>query len=329
MFIYNYITSLPEEFFLSRGLNNIKQVDFIQNPMTSLTRQSLGTMGTMKDGRLSIMLSEMIFLPSDLLRDLVELRELDMNVNYFFSLIPDGFFDGLHHLETVELSSNRIGLLSASLLCDVPMLQELYLDENLLSTDGIPPGTFCQSTSLQRLNMNYNSISTLTPMWFQGLTALQSLDITYNIIEGLSDGIFCDCESLKYINLDDNAITSEGTRGEPFCQLQSLTFLRLQRNQITYVESQWFAGLTYLHTLDLSHNDINFIHDSAFDDLSSVRVIDLQCNGLSAASFSNTAFDYAAPVTVELYGNMISEYEMPTACLAPGVICSLDPSTYC
>ncbi|XP_063405725.1 leucine-rich repeat-containing protein 15-like [Mytilus trossulus] len=143
----------------------------------------------------------------------------------------------------------------------IPLLLKLLLTIGImlivsLSTVGLVQG--CSSFRA----LNDNSITSLEPNTFAGLTSLKSLYLSSNSITSIEPGTFSEIKSLEYLYMGDNSITSIDSNA--FYGLTSLRYLSLQDNNINSIEPNTFSGLTSLEDLDLSDNSITSIEENVF-----------------------------------------------------------------
>ncbi|KAF8368405.1 lron-8 [Pristionchus pacificus] len=109
----------------------------------------------------------------------------------------------LTHLESIDLSSNKIADLTRDTFCRVPGVAELLLAKNQLSSFDVAKN--CLS-GLKRLDLSGNSFTTFSSSLFDLLPSLTSLDISENPIEcecGMKEFIeFAQKEDSKFLNQD-------------------------------------------------------------------------------------------------------------------------------
>ncbi|KAM5221080.1 matrix-remodeling-associated protein 5 [Ctenodactylus gundi] len=107
---------------------------------------------------------------------------------------------------------------------------------------------------VERINLGFNSIRTVSGASFAGLTRLELLLLHGNDIPAIPDGALQD--------------------------LGSLQVLKLSYNKLRVVTGQTLRGLPRLVRLHLDHNQIEFIHPRAFQGLLSLRLLHLEGNAL-------------------------------------------------
>ncbi|XP_064090159.1 connectin-like isoform X1 [Macrobrachium nipponense] len=138
--------------------------------------------------------------------------------------------------------------------------------------------SFGNSTTLTKVSLSRNSISTLARNAFARLPALDTLSLGENQITEVNRHVFFDLPNLKKLYIDRNNITT--VYDKAFQGLQSLVELELFANQIQVITSETFKGLSNLERLDLHKNRLEVIGDMTFQDLVSLKMLDLQENSL-------------------------------------------------
>ncbi|KAK9523773.1 hypothetical protein VZT92_017670 [Zoarces viviparus] len=133
--------------------------------------------------------------------------------------------------------------------CSCPQPAELHCTFRSLIT--IPAAV---STDVERMNLGFNSINTITDKSLAGLRKLELLLIHGNDIHSLPHGVFKD--------------------------LISLQMLKMSYNKLKEINRHTLQGLWALARLHLDHNRLEFIHPDAFQGLTSLRLLQLEGNRL-------------------------------------------------
>ncbi|XP_069496808.1 matrix-remodeling-associated protein 5 [Ambystoma mexicanum] len=105
---------------------------------------------------------------------------------------------------------------------------------------------------VERINLGFNSIQSLSGNSFEGLSKLELLMIHGNEIQAIPNGVFRD--------------------------LTSLQVLKMSYNKLKVISGQTFQGLSGLMRLHIDHNKIELIHPNAFNGLTSLRLLHLEGN---------------------------------------------------
>ncbi|MBN3326408.1 TRIL protein, partial [Atractosteus spatula] len=130
--------------------------------------------------------------------------------------------------------------------------QYLSLGGNFIRSVGT--GDFLFYTQLNRLDLQYNVISSIQPRSFESLKKLKELYLGHNRIS------FLESQSL-YLSRNNVTISSGGV----FKHLRSLSDIQLDDNAITRIWNGTFLTLSELKTLSLSNNVITEIDYDQFD----------------------------------------------------------------
>ncbi|XP_078514113.1 matrix-remodeling-associated protein 5 [Lissotriton helveticus] len=105
---------------------------------------------------------------------------------------------------------------------------------------------------VERMNLGFNSINSLSENSFAGLSKLELLMIHGNEIHAIPNGVFRD--------------------------LSSLQVFKMSYNKLNVITGQTFQGLSGLMRLHIDHNKVEFIHPNAFNGLTSLRLLHLEGN---------------------------------------------------
>jgi Leucine-rich repeat (LRR) protein len=221
-------------------------------------------------------------------------------------------FTGLHHLRTLNLSSNGIRALSPSTYCSLASLSNLDVSKNAIRDvvslgfsdqavskcrlpldtidlsgngfDSVPNGAFGQLFSLKRLNLEANFITTMEERSLSSLIFLQKLSLAHNRLSNLPPSLFSETVSLVDLNLQNNSLSvlPPGV----LSPLRNLLLLNLSRNALTsdHMDAATFSGLGSLRALDLSFNRLSKIDRHLFSGLEALEILDLSHNALRLLS---------------------------------------------
>ncbi|XP_053995102.1 chaoptin-like isoform X1 [Hylaeus volcanicus] len=224
-----------------------------------------------------------------------ELRDVKLGYN-FLEAIPDFSFHNLTELKSLDLTGNRIKLLSPESIVDCPRLVTLSLAYNRIfkmeknAFYGLPNLRFLhlefnKLTTLDldaiaeiggpdfALNVSYNAISVVNAG--SSMNNLTRLDLSFNNISQLPADTFYNAPDLRSLDLRNNFIVvlEPGTFG-----LSRLETLNLQNNKIESLRKQSFHGLGLLQLLDLSENQLTQLSTEQFRNLKNLRILNLSGN---------------------------------------------------
>lgn len=155
-------------------------------------------------------------------REAVSLKMLFLTKNHLSS-VPIGLPDDLKEL---RLDENRIAVIAEDTFGNVTRLERLMLDGNLLTDEGIAPGTFQGLVTLRELSLARNSLTYPPPFLpggvlvklnfqenqitqipvraFLGLHKLERLDISTNQLHSLTKGVFDGLFTLRHLTVRSN-----------------------------------------------------------------------------------------------------------------------------
>ena len=182
---------------------------------------------------------------------------------------------------------------------------------------------FLQLTSLEKLYLRDNELTTLPEGVFANLGDLEILTLHGNELTALPDGVFANLGSLEILSLNDNELTTlpEGA----FSGLGSLQLLTLYGNQLTTLPPGTFLGLSSLRSLRLHDNPgVPFrltLGLEPADEAANVNTPNVNLNRL--ASLLSTP----EPATVKLTLHEGAPYPLALALTASGAELSADQVT--
>lgn len=229
------------------------------------------------------------------------------------SEISSKAFEGLHSLERIDLSDNRVESedirnLSQSVSAT---LQSLTIDNTFLTKvsnstfegfphnnsldylslqnnkmTGIGRNSFARLRKVTQLNLNHNSLTldNLDFRAFAGLDSFETLQLESNILMDMpSTNRFSIPTTLQRLYLGHNGLAFL-TFGK-LVGYNNLTFLSLPNNNIKRIADYAFKSeLKMLSILDLTENRMVSIHESAFHGLVSLEYLKLAGNKLRTMS---------------------------------------------
>nr|AGJ51133.1 variable lymphocyte receptor C [Petromyzon marinus] len=166
------------------------------------------------------------------------------------------------------------------------------------ATDSSPETVDCSSKTLatvptgipastDKLELQFNQLTSIPGKAFHGLTRLTYLELSNNKLPSLPVGVFDQLKNLNELRLSSNKLKSLPPR--VFDGLSKLTYLSVGQNQLQSIPEGIFNKLASLQTLYLSNNQLQSIPKGAFDKLTNLQTLDLNNNKLQ--SVPDGAFD--------------------------------------
>ena len=155
----------------------------------------------------------------------------------------------------------------------MPLVTDISLAYNAIkSMKGFGP-----MTSLVRINLNSNKLSSFEYSALTGCTALRVLELSSNRFRSL-DGIssFCNSKHIKVLHLNDNRLQST----EELCHFEELRELALNGNELRLIDQKTLNKLgSTLERLHLASNSLKVLE--GFEVLRKLKVINLSANRIA------------------------------------------------
>ena len=245
-------------------------------------------------------------IPDSSFVGLVNLRILDLQSNKLKS-VTNSSFCGLKSLSILNLSRNKIPYLPYAICDCLPLLTMISLSHNEVHI--IDPATFsgCSSlvyidffesgitdiklnkwntTSLERIELNFNYISRIAGHTFSGLSSLKVLNVSGNSdLREVAPNAFSETYNLEVLKLSNvHCLTLDGT----LSQMSKLQELVLSYTKLEIASVYQFTNTSSLRTLTLSYSHLfsedlidNKTSASLFSGLTSLRTLTLKGNTLT------------------------------------------------
>ncbi|XP_017788728.1 PREDICTED: chaoptin [Habropoda laboriosa] len=325
-FGYNSLRLLEDGSF--DGLSRLEQLDLRYNRLVTLHGRSFRPLRSLMD--LNLRGNRLEVLRPDIFQENVRLQRLDLSRNNVaqiphatFSNTRDlrelyashntltelpGSLHGLTALQVLDLSFNKLNILSPETLSSLSALLELKLVRNRIrelregAFDGLPRLTLIDLENndlriiernairalpeLQAIRLGKNRLQIIPSGAFTELPLLQSTELQENRIQEIAGNAFINVPHLLFLNLSHNHLPALDYVGLE--SLRSLEVLDLSNNRLSRVSSNSLASMEWLVELKMDNNRICAIHGSPFDEMPRLRVLSLRSNRM--ASVSETAF---------------------------------------
>lgn len=218
--VYLYGNQLDE--FPINLPKNVKILHLQENNIQTISRVALAQLLWLEELHLDDNSISTVGVEEGAFREAVSLKMLFLTKNHLSS-VPIGLPDDLKEL---RLDENRIAVIAEEAFRNVTRLQRLLLDGNLLTDEGIAPGTFQDLVTLRELSLARNSLTYPPPFLpgevlvklnfqenqinqipvraFAGLHKLEKLDISNNQLQSLTQGVFDGLVSLRQLTVRNN-----------------------------------------------------------------------------------------------------------------------------
>lgn len=218
--VYLYGNQLDE--FPINLPKNVRILHLQENNIQTISRVALAQLLWLEELHLDDNSISSVGVEEGAFREAVSLKMLFLTKNHLSS-VPIGLPDDLKEL---RLDENRITVIAEEAFKNVTHLQRLLLDGNLLTDEGIVPGTFQDLVTLRELSLARNSLTHPPPFLpgevlvklnfqenqinhipvraFVGLNKLERLDISNNQLHTLSQGVFDGLISLRQLTVRNN-----------------------------------------------------------------------------------------------------------------------------
>ncbi|XP_047429588.1 leucine-rich repeat transmembrane protein FLRT2 [Mugil cephalus] len=218
--VYLYGNQLDE--FPINLPKNTRVLHLQENNIQTISRAALAQLAKLEELHLDDNSISTVGVEEGAFREAVSLKLLFLTKNHLSS-VPIGLPEDLKEL---RLDENRIAVIAEEAFQNVTRLQRLLLDGNLLTDEGIAPGTFqdlatlrelalarnsltfppplLPSQSLVKLSLQENQIDQIPVAAFADLNRLEKLDISNNQLQTLTQGVFDGLSSLRHLIVRSN-----------------------------------------------------------------------------------------------------------------------------
>lgn len=218
--VYLYGNQLDE--FPINLPKNTRVLHLQENNIQTISRAALAQLAQLEELHLDDNSISTVGVEEGAFREAVSLKLLFLTKNHLSS-VPIGLPEDLKEL---RLDENRIAIIAEEAFQNVTRLQRLLLDGNLLTDEGIAPGTFQDLVNLRELALARNSLTFPPPLLpaqallklslqenqinlipvaaFAGLRRLEKLDMSSNQLQSLTQGVFDSLSSLRHLVVRNN-----------------------------------------------------------------------------------------------------------------------------
>lgn len=239
-------------------------------------------------------------LPDHMFNGSDNLEIITMSSN-FLRVVPKNLPTSLYRL---HLKNNKLEKIPAGAFDNLPNLRELYLQNNLLSNEGMDNETFSQLSSLECLDLSNNNLSIVPKGMPRNLVLLH---LEKNSIRSIPGDALTSVRSLEYLLLHNNKLRSRSIHPTAFQGLKKLHTLHMYNNLLERVP----RGLPRrVKTLMMLHNSISEIGRNDLALLYTLTELNLSYNKLTSPRVHREAFRKLRMLeTLDLSGNSL--HSMP------------------
>ncbi|XP_028996494.1 leucine-rich repeat transmembrane protein FLRT2 [Betta splendens] len=218
--VYLYGNQLDE--FPINLPKNTRVLHLQENNIQTISKAALAQLTKLEELHLDDNSISTVGVEEGAFREALSLKLLFLTKNHLSS-VPIGLPEDLKEL---RLDENRIAVIAEEAFQNVTRLQRLLLDGNLLTDEGIAPGTFqflnnlrelalarnsltfppplLPTQSLAKLSLQENQIDQIPVAAFAGLNRLEKLDISSNQLQTVTQGVFDSLSSLRHLMVRNN-----------------------------------------------------------------------------------------------------------------------------
>uniref|UniRef100_A0A673N1J4 Podocan-like n=1 Tax=Sinocyclocheilus rhinocerous TaxID=307959 RepID=A0A673N1J4_9TELE len=275
---------------------SLVSADFAANQLTKIYPNTFGQKPALKSVYLHNNKLTDAGLPENMFNGSDNLEILIMSSN-FLRYVPKGLPTALYRL---HLKNNKLEKIPAGAFDNLFHLRELYLQNNLLSNDGMDNETFSHLNSLEYLDLSNNNLTTV-PLGLPRNLIL--LHLEKNSIQIITVNALTSIRNLEYLLLHNNRLRSRSIHPAAFQGLKRLHTVHMYNNLLERVP----RGLPRrAKTLMLLHNLITEIGRNDLITLYTLTELNLSYNRLTSAKLHREAFRKLRILeTLDLSGNKL------------------------
>lgn len=216
--------------------------------------------------------------------------------------LPPSIFDQVETIEELDLSSNKISYLPKNIF-NRTALAILNLKYNSIESK-----LDFATDDIQKLDLSFNNITSISNAMFSKMTGLTSLILRGNSIKKIHQLAFYPLKNLRQIDLSSNNL--EQLSSQIFLGNRDLDVIRLNDNNLLRkLPLEGFeteAGKFNVFLFDVSNCDLNELGDNTFARMPKLTTLNLAWNNIETLSkdFFNTVNNL---VELDLSNNLLNE----------------------
>lgn len=215
-------------------------------------------------------------IQKDAFKDMTQLEKIFF-MNNKISLIEVSAFDNLQNLVELEISGNGdLRELKAGVFSKLSSLKKLVLKYNNIST--LDQGIFDDLHNLEELYLNLNKLSSFPPDIFNALGKLRVLHLAKNKLTLLPEDIFSKLPKLRLLRLYENELTELPQKLVD--SNQELTEFSINLNKLKVWPQKFLAKSINLEKLFLEGNLLEELPDEMLFGLKKIKQLRMNANKL-------------------------------------------------
>jgi Leucine rich repeat len=287
---------IPTVFMFCRQLFLILSIDVIIISITNADKSCAIAEIEVQHGIGSIMMNVTYHIPLSL-----QGKEMDMYDSIVRHICSEAFV-GRDDVETLDLSKNRLTVLSRGLFKPLRKVSSINLSENQLTN--ISFDEFSGNQQLKRLNLGHNNIHTIEHIEHKGEFSITTLWMPGNNLVDISEL----CKLTKLGNLDLSYNTKLDFNIIKVSCWDELQILGLTDNDLKKLNNDYrvFTGLTKLQKLNLPKNNFGIFCVSDFPKLPALKELNIEENSLLVLNASELNRKFPALTKIHLAKNFWS-----------------------
>ncbi|KAJ8277891.1 hypothetical protein GJAV_G00081320 [Gymnothorax javanicus] len=260
--------------------SSLVSADFAANQLTKIFPDTFGQKPLLKSVYLHNNKLTDPGLPENMFNGSNSVEILIMSSN-FLRYVPKNLPSSIYRL---HFKNNKLEKIPHGAFNNLPHLRELYLQNNLLSNDGMDNETFSRLSRLEYLDLSNNNLSVVP----KGLPrSLVLLHLEKNSIHSITQDVLTRIRNLEYLLLHNNKLRSRSIHPMAFQGLKKLHTLHMYNNQLEQVP----RGLPRrAKTLMLLHNQISEINRNDLATLYTLTELNLSYNKITSPRLHKEAF---------------------------------------
>ncbi|KAM4640843.1 podocan isoform 2-T3 [Discoglossus pictus] len=281
--------------------NSLISADFAANYITKIYGMTFGHKPNLRSVYLHNNKLTDAGMPDNMFNcsDNVEILILSSN---FLKYVPKKLPPALYKL---HLKNNKLEKIPPGAFSNLSDLRELYLQNNLLTNEGMDNETFGRMTRLEYLDLSSNNLTEIPSGLPRNIVIFH---LEKNAIRSISQDVLTQIKNLEYLLLHNNKLRARGIHPAAFLGLKKLhtvhmynnllekvpaglprrvKTLMLLHNQISSINKNDFATTYFLEDLNLSYNKImsTTVHRDAFRKLRLLKTLELSGNKLKSLPY--------------------------------------------